>query len=168
MVLFSVPKAQITSFLSPAHMSAIMTALSSLVGLWNRNNSRHSGFNITLLVWRFQRHCNNSNRRLCDCQQCWEKPAPNTTGIMVALKTKAEINLWECEFCADIFIKPTLNKTAKHFSLFLPQPLPWLSYALISINVNIGYNIFPEAHLEWHGTFHRMRQCVTEENLAKL
>lgn len=35
MVLFSVPKAQITSFLSPTDMSAIMTALSSLVGFWN-------------------------------------------------------------------------------------------------------------------------------------
>lgn len=34
-VSFSVPKAQLASFLSPADMSAIMTALSSPVGLPN-------------------------------------------------------------------------------------------------------------------------------------
>lgn len=63
-VLFSVPKAQLVSFLSPADMSAIMTALSSPAGLLNWNNFGHSGFNIMLTIWRFQRNSDDSIKRL--------------------------------------------------------------------------------------------------------
>lgn len=170
-LLFSAPKAPLTSLMSPADMSATMTALPSPATLLNRRNFRHYGFNITRVFGDFS---NDSIKRL---QQHGENSVPNTAGSAPALKTEAEIRLRGCKFCkldgfvssVQVFMKPALNKTAQNFfSPFPPQPLPGLSWGIISIYAVTGYNIFPKAHFEWHGTVYSMRQCLTEENPANL
>lgn len=53
-LLFSAPKAPLTSLMSPADMNATMTSLSSPASLLNRRNFRHCGFNIMCVFGDFK------------------------------------------------------------------------------------------------------------------